>query len=165
MALDIETRTALIPLPQPDEQEQRLRLFDTLITDGSLQRATRRLFHDGHYAHAVTEAYKVVNNTVKTKANTPAKDGHAMMLAVFEPTKPILRINLGKTQSDRDEQDGYKFMFAGVMLGIRNPRSHLTDVNDEAAVALEMLVMANHLLRVVGRAKKAPRGKAAPSTA
>ena len=80
-----------------------------------------------------------------------------MMMAVFERAKPILRINAGKTQSDGDEQDGYKFIFAGAMLGIRNPRSHLHDVNDEAAVAIEMLVLANHLMRVTERAVKPRR--------
>jgi uncharacterized protein (TIGR02391 family) len=157
-ALDIEGRTSLIPLPAPDEQEQRLELLDTLVTDALLRQATRRLFRDGYYAQAVTEAYKVVNNTVKTNAKTPEKDGTPMMMAVFDRAKPILRINAGKTQSDRDEQEGYKFIFAGAMMGIRNPRSHLHDLNDEAAVALEMIVMANHLLRTVGRAVR-PRKK------
>ena len=159
MALDLEARTSVIPLSKPDEQQQRLALFDTLVIDASLRSATRRLFRDAHYAQAVTEAYKVVNNTVRTRAGTPTKDGTPMMMVVFDRDKPVLRINAGKSQSDGDEQEGYKFMFAGAMLGIRNPRSHLHDVNDEAAVALEMLVMANHFLRVAGRGVRTRKRK------
>lgn len=156
IALDIETRTSLVPLPAPapppDEATQRLALYDALVTDGSLRQATRQLFKDGHFAQAVGEAYKVVNNTVKKKANTPDKDGTPMMMAVFDRAKPILRLNNGKTTTEGDEQEGYKFVFAGVMLGIRNPHAHEHDLRDDPSAALEMLVVANHLLRVLGRA-------------
>ncbi len=163
-ALDIESRTSLVPLrtpaPPPDEQAQRVAIYDTLISDGSLRQATRRLFRDGYYAQAVGEAYKVVNNTVKKKANTLDKDGTPMMMAVFDRAKPILRLNAMKSVTDGDEQEGYKFIFAGAMLGIRNPRAHQHDLRDEAATALEMLVMANHLLRVLDGAVKARKKKA-----
>lgn len=161
-ALEVEGRTSLIPLPKTTEDEARLALFDTLVTDAALVKATRRLFKDGHYAQAVTEAYKVVNNTTKDKAGYTGKDGTPMMMVVYDRDKPVLRLNAGKSVPDLDEQEGYKFIFAGAMLGIRNPRSHLHDVNDEATVALEMLVMANHLMRVVTRAVKPRKRKGNP---
>jgi uncharacterized protein (TIGR02391 family) len=157
-ALDVEARTSPVPLPAPaplpDEHTQRVATYDAVITDGSLRQATRRLFKDGHYAQAVGEAYKVVNNAVKKKANTPDRDGKAMMMAVFDRDKPILRLNPLKSVTDGDQQEGYKFMFAGAMLGIRNPRAHEHDLRDDAWAALEMLVLANHLLRVLARAVK-----------
>ena len=134
-------------------------LYDALISDTPLIKATRRLFRDGHYPQAVTEAYKVVNNTTKDKAGYAGRDGTPMMMVVYDRDKPVLRLNAGKSMPDLDEQEGYKFIFAGAMLGIRNPRSHLHDVSDEATVALEMLVMANHLMRVTARAVRTRKKK------
>ena len=168
IALDIEARTSLVPLPgppPPDEDADRLALYDVLITDGSLRQATHRLYRNGHFAEAVEAAYKVVNNTVKKKASTPEKDGTPMMQAVFAGENPILRLNALRTQTDRNEQEGYKFIFAGAMLGIRNPRAHEHEVADEAAVAIEMLVLANHLLRLLDRAVRPRKKKVAEAPA
>ena len=35
------------------------------------------------------------------------------------------------------------------MIGIRNPRAHEYDVEDTPRVALEMIVIANHLMRLL----------------
>src|SRR5262245_61482254 len=102
IALDIEERTSIVPIPQPDEARERLAHYDGLISDQALRKATRSLYASQHYVQAVTEAYKLVNNTVKKKAGTAEKDGASMMMAVFDSTKPILRLNAGKTTSQRD---------------------------------------------------------------
>ena len=38
-------------------------------------------------------------------------------------------------------------IFAGVMGGIRNPRAHEHEIVDDPEAALEMLIIANHLMR------------------
>jgi len=158
-ALEVEGRTSLIPLPKPTDDEERLALYDALITDAALRKATQTLYRDGYHAQAVGEAFKVVNNTVRKKAGTPTKDGTPMMMVVFDRDKPVLRLNAGKSTSELDEQEGYKFLFAGSMMGIRNPRAHEHDMRDEPAAALEMLVIANHLLRVNSRAVRTRKRK------
>ncbi len=116
---------------------------------------------DGHYAEAVEEAFKCVNNVVKNKSGS-SRDGPDLMLHVFDAGKPVLKLNALRTTSDTDEQEGYRFMFAGCMTGIRNPHAHAHDLRDSPDAALEMLVWANHLLRVLSRAKRArTRRKAA----
>jgi hypothetical protein len=66
-------------------------------------------------------------------------------------------LNAMRSTSERDEQTGYRFIFAGVMTGIRNPRAHEHQLRDDPDVALEMLVLANHLARMVTRSVRARR--------
>jgi uncharacterized protein (TIGR02391 family) len=96
------------------------------------------LFYEGHYALAVEEAFKCLNNFVKSKAGTRA-DGAELMRNVFTPKNPTLALNSLKTDSQRDQQLGYMDIFAGSMIGIRNPRAHEHQYLDEPQVALEML--------------------------
>ncbi len=129
-----------------------MQLYDALITDPTLKAATRKLFKDEHYWDAVGKAYLVVNNAVKMRAKS-TYDGVALMNHAFSEKNPILGITSRKTESEKNEHNGYRSIFAGAMLGIRNPHHH-EDLRDEPEAALEMLMMANHLLRVAKRAKK-----------
>ena len=124
-------------------------MFDLLISDSQLNFTTRRLFDDGHYSQAVFEAYKLVEDIVKEKAQmTVSREiGAGLMQKVFSRNNPKLRLNPGATTIDGDEQQGYMDIFAGVMLGIRNPRGHGSIKVDNAQEALELLVLANHLIR------------------
>ena len=49
-------------------------------------------------------------------------------------------------------------IFAGVMAGIRNPRAHEHEIADDAEVALEMLIIANHLMRKLDQATSVTSG-------
>lgn len=148
-ALEVESATSVLPLPAPPPAATDTEaLYDAMVTNADLRSVTRKLFLDGHYAQAVEQACKLVNNTVKKRIKS-TKDGPDLMQHAFGTATPPLRINPGKTQSHRDEQDGYRFIFAGMMSGVRNPRAHEHLLRDGADAALEMLIMANHLLRVL----------------
>src|ERR1041385_2610453 len=123
-------------------------LFDLLIDQSELRETTRDLFANKHYALAVEEAYKCINNLVKRRASQGA-DGAGLMTKVSSVDKPVLRLNSLKDQSQRDQQQGYMLMFAGSMTGIRNPRAHEHKYLDQPHVALELLMFANHLMRMV----------------
>ena len=135
-------------------------LYDIVVRAEKLRDATRGLFVDGHYARAVEEAYKCLNNVVKAKSGLP-KDGQDLMMQAFSEKNPILRINDLRTESHRNEQIGYMFVFAGCMTGIRNPRAHEHELWDLPDVALEMLAWANHLMRIVDKAKRVRKRKKA----
>lgn len=139
--------------PQTPDLEKTSVLFDALITEAVLRDTTRQLFLDGHYALAVEEAYKCLNNIVKSRSRLTA-DGADLMRTAFTPKNPVLRLNALKTESQRNQQQGYMDIFAGCMIGIRNPRAHEHHYLDEPHIALEMLSLANHLFRLIRNARR-----------
>lgn len=150
------------PAPQPAAPAaDPMAQFDALVTDPDLSAASRTLYRDGHHARAVEEAFKFLANAVKGRSGETTRDGQDLMLHVFNLDNPVLRLNDLRRVSERDEQAGYRFMFAGAMTGIRNPRAHEHTLRDQADVALEMLVMANHLMRVVRRSTRVRRRRPA----
>lgn len=119
-----------------------------MITDSGLRKKTEKLFREGHHARAVEEAYKYLDNIVKRTIKPLDKKltGASLMQKVFSTDNPLLKINAGGTQSEIDEQKGYLQIFAGCMTGIRNPRAHESDWEDNEERALELLTLANHLV-------------------
>ncbi len=132
-----------------DTLDSTVSKFNELVTNGLLQLTCRSLFVDGHYARAVEEAFKCLNNEVKAKAglNLNSLDGAKLMRDVFSKNNPKLKLNSFVTQSEMDEQQGYMDLFVGSMIGIRNPRAHDHQLEDDEDVALELLILANHLMR------------------
>lgn len=123
-------------------------VYDRIVTDAELRLATRQLFADGHYAQSVEEACKCVSNVVKLLASDTERDGANLMRHALSPKGPILRLNRLVTRSEKDQQQGYMDMFAGIMTGVRNPRAHEHAYLDDPATALELLAFTNHLVRM-----------------
>jgi uncharacterized protein (TIGR02391 family) len=132
-----------------------------MVTAPRLRAATHKLFVDRHFVQAVGEAFKLIDNIVQEKSGLAPAYGFALMMRTFAAKNPALKLNALKTESEQNEQDGYMHMFAGSMMGIRNPRAHKADLRDDPRPALEMLVFANHLLRVLDRARRVRRRAAA----
>lgn len=84
---------------------------------------SRSLYVEGHYFHAVFEAAKAYNKAVREKAKS-TKDGEALMLDVWGFDKGVLMVTPCQTDTDRNVQDGIKFLSAGLMRAIRNPTAH-----------------------------------------
>ena len=84
-------------------------------------------FDDGHYADAVEAAFKEVNARVKSiyKSRTSVeKDGAKLMQTAFSVQNPIIKLGDVSTETGTNVQQGYMEMFAGAMIGIRNPKAH-----------------------------------------
>jgi len=69
------------------------------------------------------------------------------MMAVFSDSSPLLKLNKCSTVSEKDEQKGFQFLFAGSMLAIRNPRGHEYAVKDSPDECLDHLGLASLLIR------------------
>ncbi|MCE6989543.1 TIGR02391 family protein [Dyadobacter sp. CY323] len=84
---------------------------------------SRKLFIETNYFHAVFEAVKAYNKDVKEKALSD-KDGQPLMLSVWGCDSGVLKITNCQTQTEKDFQDGIKFISGGLMSAIRNPTAH-----------------------------------------
>ena len=126
--------------------------FDELVTSDQIRRVSGTLFKDKHFARAVEEAFKCLNNAVKERSGSTDADGAGLMKTVFSANSPVLKLNSFQTRSEKDEQLGYMEIFSGSMTGIRNPRAHEHSLVDDSDVALELLVLANHLMRKIDNA-------------
>jgi len=146
----------LVKLEKGIQKPVALDLYSLLVTDELLKDTTQQLFYNGHYALAVEEAFKCLNNFIKSKSGIGA-DGADLMRTTFTPKNPTLTLNALKTDSQHDQQLGYMDIFAGSMTGIRNPRAHEHKYLDEPQVALEMLALANHLIRMARNSNKKRR--------
>ncbi|GAB4336368.1 MAG: hypothetical protein Kow0010_24150 [Dehalococcoidia bacterium] len=130
------------PSDLPDDEHP----FATRNIDEGLPAKVRDLFDDGHYTQATFEAFKFVDEYVRSKSGVN-ETGFKLMMRTFDPEKPVIALNGNTTMSERDEQDGFRFLFAGSMLAIRNPRGHDTTVSDGPDVCLDHLALASLLLR------------------
>ncbi|RFM37125.1 TIGR02391 family protein [Chitinophaga silvisoli] len=86
-------------------------------------RHSQKLFIQGNFFHAVFESAKAFNKDVKIKSQNE-KDGQPLMLNVWGCDSGVLKITSCQTQTDKDFQDGIKFLSGGLMSAIRNPTAH-----------------------------------------
>ena len=73
--------------------------------------------------------------------------GFSLMMQAFDPKGPKILLTPLKTVSDVDEQDGYRFVFAGAIKAIRNPRAHEFRVESTTWTCLDHLGFVSLLLR------------------
>ena len=142
-------------LEGPEDPSTRARrTFAGLDLHPELARAVIGLFENGHFSNAVEDACKVLDGLVKLRSGRHGLSGTELMQAVFSPRNPVLKFNALQTDTDRSEQQGLMFLYAGAMLALRNPRAHAL-LEDEAETALEYIAFVNLLLRMLERATPA----------
>ena len=105
-------------------------------------------FENGHYADAVEAAFKEINVLVKGiyKERTGLeKDGAKLMQAAFSQQNPIIKLGDTTTETGTNIQQGYMEMFAGAMIGIRNPQAH-NNIQISKSDAIRKLHFASMLM-------------------
>jgi uncharacterized protein (TIGR02391 family) len=130
-------------------------IFAKTMTEPEILEASRDLFASGHYSLAVQEAYKAVEKFVQSKAKESGLSGTKLMHNVFSAEAPRLFWTERTRTSEEDEQKGYMMLYAGAMLGIRNPVTHEFNWVEDEDIALELLLFAQHLLRKARSARTA----------
>jgi uncharacterized protein (TIGR02391 family) len=121
--------------------------FWSLIHKDITTHAKKR-FDDGYYADAVESACKELIYRVKGlyKDKTGKElDGKHLMFKAFgfqrDDPNPILCLDDIFSDSGKNIQEGYMYLFAGTVSGIRNPKAHKNiDITPERAIHLIFIV-------------------------
>ncbi len=129
------------------DQDDEPHPFETRNIHPDLPSKVRQLFDDGYWEQSVFEAFKFIEKEVKRASGLRGKTGYALMMDAFNEDRSKVRLNALVTESEIDEQKGFKFIFAGAATGIRNPRGHEVDIGDTPDEALDYLALASLLLR------------------
>jgi uncharacterized protein (TIGR02391 family) len=128
------------------EVEPSLHPFDTRNIHPGLPSKVRELFDDGYFPEATFEAFKFLDKTVERHSGL-AESGYKLMMSAFNETSPKIALTPLHTTSEKDEQQGYKFIFVGGVLAIRNPRGHEHSIVDDPDNCLDHLSFVSLLLR------------------
>jgi uncharacterized protein (TIGR02391 family) len=113
------------------------------------------LYHRGKYDTAVFEAMKAVEVAVRDAAGLTAKDiGAALMRKAFDAKNGPLT---DMTVEDANEREARAHLFAGAIGSYKNPHSHRNVALDDPDEAAEIIMLANHLLRIVDSGRESKR--------
>lgn len=133
------------PTERPEHKEPHP--FEVRNLHPDLPSKVRKLFDDGHCEQSVFEAFKFIEKEVKRISGLRGKTGYPLMMDAFNENNAKVKLNGLVTESEIDEQRGYKCIFAGAAAGIRNPRGHEVDIGDTPDEAIAYLALASLLLR------------------
>lgn len=127
-------------------EEGNSKLFNERKLHHEVSKISSKLFIDGHYSQAIFEACKLLNKKVQLLSGS-SLDGKSLMLSVFSQKNPKINLNRLQNESDDNEQEGFMHIFAGVMQGIKNPKSHDIIYLKDPIRALEYLGLISLLFR------------------
>lgn len=113
-------------------------------------------FEAGQYADAVSNAFteieSIVRREFKQLSGEEISSASGLMQKVFKEEPPHFVFENLDTQSGKDVQTGYRFMFAGAMFAIRNPKAH-ENLHLSKEEAIERLFFSSMLFKKFLNAK------------
>ena len=117
-----------------------------------IQRSSKKLFEDGHFANAAEDAFIELNSRAKAiykklvPSTTTVPDGTDLMHKLFGSNPLLCPVCDTSTESGDNYQQGFHFMTAGAMSALRNPKAHSNDEVLTAEEAMRRLMFASMLM-------------------
>lgn len=106
-------------------------------------------FARGKFSSAVFDAMKEVEIAVREAASFPSGDhGVPMIRRAFGKSKDGTLGPLRDPNAEEAEEEALRELFSGAIGSYKNPHSH-RNVEIDATDAIEMVMLASHLLRIV----------------
>lgn len=127
---------------------QNIHPFESRNLFPNFPKKARKLFDDGHYSEATFEALKFLDKRIQSISGS-RESGYKLMMQVLDKSNPRIKLNSLLNQSEIDEQEGFRFIFAGIMSAIRNPKGHEYSIEDDLDTCLDHLTVISTLLRRV----------------
>ncbi|RAI43878.1 TIGR02391 family protein [Rhodoplanes roseus] len=116
------------------------------MLNASVREEVWGLYHRGKYDTAVFEAMKAVEVAVRNAANLNANDiGVPLMRKAFDVSNGVLT----DASAERGERQALSDLFSGAIGAYKNPHSHRDVALTNPDEAAEIILLANHLLRIV----------------
>lgn len=124
-----------------------------------IQKSSKKLFEDGHFANAAEDAFIEINDRTKrlfsiVKPNALVPDGEAAMTTVFSSNTPLIEFCDRSTTTGQNKQKGFMQMLAGAMSALRNPKAHSNAETLSEEEAFRRLAMASMLMYTIDDAVK-----------
>jgi uncharacterized protein (TIGR02391 family) len=123
----------------------------------SVRAVAERYIESNAIEVGIFEAMKAVNNRVKDMSGL-SDDGVALMHKAFSESNPIVLLADLSTQTGKNIQEGFRFLFAGAVQGLRNPDAHEQFRPLDAEEGFEALAFASLLMRRLDSAKRVSAG-------
>ncbi len=145
----IKTEEEQKEFPKINHNSETRELFESMNFHSEVRRNGKDLFSEERYFHAVFECSKALEKYIQQKSKSHLT-GTKLMNNVLS-LRGSLKINLQQTQTEKDEQDGVRYLCMGLMMKVRNFTSHELALEKPIPKkdALDVLSLISYLYRKI----------------